>query len=149
LSKFLPNKFATTSEDELLILTLENSALKVKTSSPASQKITSTQQWTTAFTIYMSVLTHKFPSRSQNLLQYMSLTRHAAQTHQGLGWCVYDHKFTRKAACSSLKWFEIDQLLRLLIFTISPLLLVQIFVSKTTQNRNMFFINSIGTCLFT
>ena len=121
LSKLLPNKFATATEDEPLILTLENSALKVKKSSPASQKITSIEQWTTAFTIYMSALTHKFPSRSQDLLQYMSLIRHAAQTHQGLGWCVYDHKFRRKAALNpSLKWSEIDQQLWLLIFTISP-----------------------------
>ena len=71
--------------------------------------------------VIWGVLTHKFPTRSQDFFQYLSLIRHTAQTHQGLGWCVYDHKFCRKAALNpSLKWSEIDQQLWLLIFTTSP-----------------------------
>ena len=69
----------------------------------------------------MGVLTSKLPGRSQELLQYMSLIRHAAQTHRGLDWCIYDHKFRRKAALNAtLKWSEIDQQLWLCIFTVSP-----------------------------
>ncbi len=69
----------------------------------------------------MGVLTSKFPTRSQELLQYMSLIRYASQTHRGLGWCIYDHKFRRKAAVNtSLNWSEIDQQLWLCIFTIPP-----------------------------
>jgi hypothetical protein len=26
----------------------------------------------------------------------MSLIRYAPQTHRGLGWCIYDHKFLEK-----------------------------------------------------
>ncbi|CAB4017097.1 Hypothetical predicted protein, partial [Paramuricea clavata] len=119
LSKLLPSSFPTAADDEPVVFTLENSVLKVK-KSPATQKITSIEQLTTAFTSYMSVLTHKFPTRSQDLLQYLSLIRHAAQTHRGLGWCVYDYKFRRKAALNPLlKWSEIDQQFWLLIFTTS------------------------------
>ena len=66
-----------------------------KASQPTS-KITNIEQWTTAFTTYMSVMTRQFPGRAQELLNCMSLIRHAAQTHRGLGWCIYDHKFDVK-----------------------------------------------------
>ena len=70
----------------------------------------------------MSVFIHQFPRRrAQELLQYMTLIRHAAQTHRGLGWCIYDHKFRRKAALNlTLDWSVIDQQLWLMIFTTSP-----------------------------
>ena len=74
----------------------------------------------------MSVITHQFPGRAQELLNYMSLIRHAAQTHRGLGWCIYDHKFRCKAALNpSLNWSLIDQQLWLIIFTTSPDILIQ------------------------
>ncbi len=74
----------------------------------------------------MSVITHQFPGRAQELLNYMSLIRHAAQTHRGLGWCIYDHKFRCKAALNpSLNWSLIDQQLWLMIFTTSPDILIQ------------------------
>ena len=121
LSKLLPSDFPATDDGEPVVLTLENSIIRVKKSNPPTQKITNIEQWTTAFTTYMGVLTSKFPGRSQELLQYMSLIRHAAQTHRGLGWCIYDHKFRRKAALNAtLKWSEIDQQLWLCIFTVSP-----------------------------
>ena len=72
--------------------------IKAKKAPNSLAKITDIDQWTTAFTIYMSVFTHQFPSRAQELLQYMTLIRHAAHTHRGLGWCIYDPKFRRKAA---------------------------------------------------
>ncbi|CAB4009663.1 Hypothetical predicted protein [Paramuricea clavata] len=95
LSKLLPSSFPTAADDEPVVFTLENSVLKVK-KSPATQKITSIEQWTTAFTSYMRVLTHKFPTRSQDLLQYLSLIRHAAQTHQGLGGASTTTNFAEK-----------------------------------------------------
>jgi hypothetical protein len=56
----------------------------------------------------------------------MSLIRHAAQTHRGLGWCIYDHKFRCKAAVNpSMTWSMIDQQLWLMIFTTSPDMPVQ------------------------
>ena len=121
LSKLLPSDFPAADDGEPVVLTLENSLIRVMKSNHPTQKITNIEQWTTAFTTYMGVLTSKFPGRSQELLQYMSLIRHAAQTHRGLGWCIYDHKFRRKAALNAtLKWSEIDQQLWLCIFTVSP-----------------------------
>ncbi len=71
--------------DEAIILTLENSVNKAKKTSQPTARITDIEQWTTTYTLYMSVMTHQFPGRAQELLQYMSLIRHAAQTHRGLG----------------------------------------------------------------
>ena len=121
LAKLLPSNYGNLAESEQVTLTLENSVLKVKKSSHCVARITEIEPWTTAFSTYMSVLTHKFPHRAQELLQYMSLIRYAARTHRGLGWCVYDHKFRQKASLNpSLNWSDIDQQLWLIIFTVSP-----------------------------
>jgi hypothetical protein len=105
LAKLLPREFPSTADEDSVVLTLENSIIKAKKANQQTQKITNIEQWTTAFTVYMGILTSKFPSRSQELLQYMSLIRYASQTHRGLGWCIYDHKFRRKAALNaSLNW---------------------------------------------
>ena len=58
----------------------------------------------------MSVFTHKFPQRSQELLQYLNLIRYAARVHRGLGWAVYDYKFRQKPGQNKTRvWSEIDQ----------------------------------------
>ena len=72
----------------------------------------------------MSVLIDKFPSRSQELLQYISLIRYAARVHKGLGWAIYDFKFRQKASVNkSLNWSLVDTQLWLTIFTVSPAVL--------------------------
>ena len=123
LSKLLPKNLSMFDEDDDLTLTLDNSAIKVtkkRKSSPS--QITEIEQWTTAFTTYMSVFTHKYPLRAQEFLQY--LIRYAARVHKGLGWDIYDHKFRKKASLdNSLVWSQIDQHLWLTIFTVSPLAL--------------------------
>ena len=71
-------------------------------------------------------MTHQYPMRAQELLQYMTLIRPAAQTDRGMGWCIYDHKFRAKAALNpTLDWSTIDQQLWLMIFTTSPDMLAQ------------------------
>ena len=106
-----------------MTLTLDNSAIKVTTKRKRSpSQITEIEQWTTAFTTYMSVFT--YPLRAQEFLQYLSLIRYAARVHKGLGWAIYDHKFRQKASLDkSLVWSQIDQHLWLTIFTVSPLAL--------------------------
>ncbi len=140
LSKLLPkNLFATTNEQPVS-LTLENSIIKVKTSTQSVTNITDIEQWTTAFTTYMSVFTHEFPNRAQELLQYMTIIRHAAQCHKGVGWCIYDVKFRRKAALNrALSWAEIDQQLWLMIFTVPPATLKEEFpLFKLGPQQNAF-----------
>ena len=66
LSKLLPRNLSRFAEDYNLTLTLDNSAIKVtkkKKSSPC--QLTEIEQWTTAFTTYMSVFTYKYPLRAQ------------------------------------------------------------------------------------
>ena len=138
LAKLLPKHASVQHSEESMILTLENSVIKAKKAPNSFAKITDIEQWTTAFTIYMSVFTHQFPSRAQELLQYMTLIRHAAQTHRGLGWRIYDHKFRRKAALNlTLDWSVIDQQLWLMIFTTCPETLSQSYplFSNGPQSR--------------
>lgn len=124
LSKLLPKNYNVLNplQDEPLTLTVENSVIKVNKAKATS--ITDISEWTTAFSAYMAVLISKFPHRSSEFLEYMSLIRYAARYHSGLGWCVYDIKFRQKAATNkSLKWSTIDSQLWLKTFTVAPLLL--------------------------
>ena len=106
-------------EEENLSLSLENSVIKVSKKTKAYTSITDIEQWTNAFTTYLSVFTDKFPLRSQELLQYLSLIRYAARVHKGLGWVIYDYKFRQKASKNkSLLWSTIDSQLWLTIFTV-------------------------------
>lgn len=121
LSKLLPKNLSEFNEDDNLVLTLDNSVVRVSKKAKTSTSITEIEQWTTAFTTYMSVFTHKFPQRSQELLQYLSLIRYAARVHKGLGWAIYDYKFRQKAGQNKTRvWSEIDQQLWLKIFTVAP-----------------------------
>lgn len=104
-----------------MVLTLDNSVVRVSKKSKSASSITDIEQWTTAFTSYMSVFTYKFPQRSQELLQYLSLIRYAARVHKGLGWAIYDYKFRQKASLDKTRvWSEIDNQLWLTIFTVAP-----------------------------
>ncbi|XP_078351960.1 uncharacterized protein LOC144636646 [Oculina patagonica] len=121
LSKLLPKNLSAFEDGDPLTLTMENSVIKVCKKANSSTSITDIEQWTTAFSTYMSIFIRKFPLRSQEFLQYMSVIRYAAQFHKGLGWCIYDFKFRQKASLDkSLVWSRINQQLWLMIFTVAP-----------------------------
>ena len=149
LSKLLPKNLSTFDDGEPLTLTMENSIVNVSKKAKSSTSITDIEQWTTAFSTYMSIFIRKYPLRSQELLQYMSIIRYAAQFHKGIGWCFYDFKFRQRASLDkSLISSEINQQLWLMIFTVAPSVLreeyplfskgPQVSVSAGAANR--------GTC---
>lgn len=73
--------------------------------------ITNIEEWTTAFTAYMTVIIDEHPIRAAELLEHLSLIRYAAKYHRGLGWSVYDIKFHQEAAAkNSIKWSVIEPL---------------------------------------
>ena len=78
LSKFLPKNFnvLSPSQDEPLTLTVENLVIKVNKAKTTS--ITDISEWMTAFIAYKGVLIRKFPRRTSELLEYVSLIRYAA-----------------------------------------------------------------------
>ncbi|KAK3753047.1 hypothetical protein QZH41_010019 [Actinostola sp. cb2023] len=123
LSKLLPKNLSlyNVNDDENLTLSLDNSVIKVVKRRATTAAITEIEQWTTAFTVYMSVFTVKYPLRAQELLQYVTLVRYAARVHTGMGWAIYDHKFRQKSGLDkSVLWSTIDQHLWLTIFTVAP-----------------------------
>ena len=124
LSKLLPKNFNSLQplHDEPLTLTLENSVIRVNKAKATS--ITNIEEWTAAFTAYMSVIISKHPSRAAELLEYLSLIKYAAKYHRGLGWCVDDVTFRQKAAANKfIKWSTIDSQLWLKTFTVAPSLM--------------------------
>jgi hypothetical protein len=77
---------------------------------PKAQRTNLTiEQWSTAFTIFISVMVEKKQELIQPLLGYYDLIRSAALHFQGTGWRTYDSEFRRQmAADKSLKWDEFD-----------------------------------------
>ena len=105
LSKLLPKNFNSLQplHDKPLTLTVENSVIRVNKAKAIS--ITNIEEWTLAFTAYMSVIISQHPNHAAELLEYLSLIRYAAKYHRGLGWCVYDVKFRQKTAANkSILW---------------------------------------------
>ncbi|CAH3132651.1 unnamed protein product [Porites lobata] len=100
----------------------------------------------------MSVLIDKFPTRSQELLQYVSLIRYAARVHKGLGWAIYDFKFRQKASVNkSINWSVVDTQLWLTIFTVSPAILKEeypLFSNGPQRNVSTTGDANRGTCNF-
>ena len=133
------------------MLSLDNSVIKVSKKTKPSRSITDVEQWTTAFTMYLSVFTDKFSLRSQELLQYLSLIRYAARVHKGLGWVIYNYKLRQKASKNkSLVWSIIDSQLWLSIFTLSPAVLGEeyplFFKGPSSSSANSGG-SSRGTCI--
>ena len=73
LAKLLPKNASVQHSEESMILTLENSVIKAKKAPNSLAKITDIEQWTTAFTIYMSVFTHQFPQSGTRALTVYDL----------------------------------------------------------------------------
>lgn len=114
-----PSHFMGAQPEEPITLTLDNSTIKVSRNSTIP--ISEIEDWTTAFTSYMSVFIQKFPSRAPEFLEYMKLIRYASQFHKGVGWAIYDHKFRQKLSQDkTLNWAIIDSHLWLQIFTVPP-----------------------------
>ena len=124
LSKLFPKNFNSLQplHDKPFTLTLENSVIRVNKAKATS--ITKIEEWTSAFTAYISVIISRHPTCAAELLEYLSLIRYADKYHRGLGWCVYDVKFRQKAAATkSIKWSVIESQLWLQTFTIAPSLM--------------------------
>jgi hypothetical protein len=79
------------------------------------------EQWTTAFTIYMSVYLTCHPGELQPILAYFALIRKAAAENAGNGWALYDAEFrARKEAVPRRPWGFMDNELWLCLFSQSP-----------------------------
>ena len=58
--------------------------------------ITNIETWTSAFMIYMSILSEKWPSKAQEYLKYMQSIRLAVSRSFGNGWIIYDEQYRLK-----------------------------------------------------
>ena len=72
-------------------------------------RITSVEQWTSAFLIFASIYLMRHPTRARQLLKYADIVRSAAFRRVGYGWRDYDIQFRlRQARMPSRSWASID-----------------------------------------
>lgn len=73
------------------------------------EKVTSIEKWTDAFLIFSCIYLKKFPNKTQELLQYMSIIREAAsRSNTGLSWRLYDEQFRLRQAIELQSWDRIN-----------------------------------------
>lgn len=66
LSKLLPKNIKINNQPhDAIVVNLENSIIKAKKASQPTTGITNIEQWTTAFIIYMSVMTHQYQTTAK------------------------------------------------------------------------------------
>ena len=61
-------------------------------------RITSIEQWTSAFLVFASVYLLRHPTHARSLLKYADTIRSAAFRHVGYGWREYDIQFRLRQA---------------------------------------------------
>ena len=82
-----------------------------------TEKITSSEKWTDAFVIFMSIYLVKYPDKVQELLQYMVIIREAASRSKSFAWRSYDEQFRIRQAANLQPWDKLNYDLWLRIMT--------------------------------
>ena len=97
-------------------LKVSDSGILEKQPKFSKEKVPNLDKWTDAFVIFMSIYLKKYPQKTQELLQYMSVIRDAARKHGGLFWREYDEQFRIRQAAYASSWAQINSDLWLQIF---------------------------------
>ena len=70
-------------------------------------KVPTIDKWTDAFLIFSSIYLKKYPNKTQELLQYMSIIREAAN-RSSLSWRIYDEQFRLRQATNVQPWGRLN-----------------------------------------
>ena len=79
-------------------------------------KVPTIDKWTDAFLIFSSIYLKKYPNKTQELLQYMSIIREAAN-RSSLSWRTYDEQFHLRQATNVQPWGRLNSDLWLRVMT--------------------------------
>ena len=84
------------------------------------EQVSSIEKWTDAFLIFSSIFLKKHPSKTQELLQYMSIIREAtSRSPSSFAWRQYDEHFRLRQATQAQPWNKINADLWLRVMTMS------------------------------
>ena len=95
----------------------------VETRSKISRdKVTSIDKWTDAFLIFTSIYIKRYPSKCQELLQYISIIRKAASRSSSLSWRTYEYdELCRLRQVTKVQpWGKLNPNLWLRVITMAP-----------------------------
>jgi hypothetical protein len=110
------------------------------------KKITSIEQWTSAFIIFSSIYCSAHPNRFNELLKYMHIIRLSTE-RSSLGWRYYDEQFRlRKAQNPSSSWSEVDWLFYMQGNSSTNELTMTNNMSLNKNNLKCYAFNYVGSC---
>ena len=70
-------------------------------------KVASIEKWTDAILIFASIYLKKYPSKLQEILQYMNIIREAASRSYSFSWRTYDEQFRARQESHVQSWARI------------------------------------------
>ena len=110
-------------------------------------KVTSIEKWTDAFLIFASIYLKRFPSKTQEILQYMNIIREAASRSATFTWRSYDEQFRLRQESEVESWGKINSDLWLRLMTSSTVTAPQASTtSNTSSTSKLDPTRVIGTC---
>ena len=111
------------------------------------EQVSSIEKWTDAFLIFSSIFLKKHPSKAQELLQYMSIIREAAnRSPSSFAWRQYDEHFRLRQATQAQPWNKINADLWLRVMTMSTHTPVPSDARPTSKIKCLDF--NHGVCRF-
>ena len=82
------------------------------------RQVTNITEWVQCYSIYVAVLTSKYPDKIQDLMGYQALIIEACMEYGSEAWLGYDRRFRQMAAASpGTQWAKIDPTLWNMAFT--------------------------------
>ena len=92
-----------------MVGTHESPAWQIRPHNSNNVRITSIEQWTSAFLVFSSIYLMRHADRARQLLKYADTIRSAAFRRVGFGWRDYDVQFRlRQARMPARSWASID-----------------------------------------
>lgn len=108
-------------------------------------KVPSIEKWTDAFLIFASIYLKRFPSKTQEILQYMNIIREAASRSATFTWRSYDEQFRLRQESEVESWGKINSDLWLRLMTSSTVTTASTIPNSSNTSR-LDPTRVLGTC---
>ena len=113
MAELLPDRMGIATTPSFLSDKDEKQPFKTK-----RRQVTNITEWVQCYSIYVAVLTSKYPDKIQDLMGYQALIIEACMEYGSEAWLGYDRRFRQMAAASpGTQWAKIDPTLWNMAFT--------------------------------
>ena len=142
-----PARSSTNAPDDCVFMvgSHESPVWQIRPHAAQNVRITSIEQWTSAFLVFASIYLMRHSDRARQLLKYADTIRSAAFRRVGFGWRDYDIQFRlRQARMPTRSWASIDAELWLMLVGAPTQTNFRPFSNKPITQQRGFGYSSAG-----